>query len=65
MGVHDCHIYENTPSERILDGFGALVSGLKQKDENMDIYICQLVPNHKTDVLLQKRFTNLNEDIAK
>ena len=57
-------VNENTPAEKFLDSLGALVSKLKQKSENMNIYICQLVPNQKSD-LVQVKFNDLNENISK
>ncbi|KAK3889699.1 hypothetical protein Pcinc_006265 [Petrolisthes cinctipes] len=41
-GIHD--IIDESPSENILDNLGSLISDLKDKNYEMNIYVCQVVP---------------------
>lgn len=42
-GVND--IISETPSDKILDDLGSLISNLKEKLDDMKIYVCQVVPH--------------------
>lgn len=46
-GVND--IINETPSDKILDDLGSLISDLKEKYEAMNLYICQVVPHVSLD----------------
>lgn len=47
-GFHD--ILENITAATILDRLGTLVAELKQRNENMEIFVCQLVSTVKEDL---------------
>lgn len=55
---------ENNTPEETLDNLGALISELKQKNNNMEIYVSLLVPSPKSSVL-QGMISDHNEHIAK
>ena len=57
-------ILEDCEYPRVLDNLGALISELKIKNENMDIYISQLVPSLQSDTL-QAKINDLNEHLQK
>ena len=48
-GIHD--ILEGETSSNILDSIGTVITELKNKNENMEINICQLVPTLRVNEL--------------
>ena len=59
-GTHD--VLEGGSSINILDSLGSLVAQLKQINEDMVIYICQIGPTLKTDALGEK-LVHFNEQL--
>lgn len=66
-----CFIYcglsdllEETDNTTTLDNIGALLSELKYKNENMDVYISQLVPSLQSDTV-QAKINEFNDHITK
>ena len=59
-GIAD--ILENTNPSKILDSIGMLISDLKTKNPDMDIYICQLVPTLQSDEL-QAKINEFNDEL--
>lgn len=51
-GIQD--ILSGATPNSMIDGLGALVSSLKEKNENMEIFICELVPNLKEEEMQAK-----------
>lgn len=54
----------NTTDTDTINTLGALICELKNKKENMDAYVCQLVPSLQSDTL-QTKINDLNEQIRK
>lgn len=46
-GVND--ITNETPSDKFLDDFGSLTSDLKEKNGDIKVYVCQIVPHVRLD----------------
>lgn len=61
-GIND--ILDESPHENVLDNIGALVSELKEKNCNMKVYVCQIVP---PSVLLDSKenIESFNEHLLK
>lgn len=59
-GIFD--VLDNATPNKILDNLGTLVSELKEKNEDMEIYICQLVPTLNSDEL-QARINEYNDQL--
>ena len=57
-GLYD--ILDDTPPAQIIDNLGMLVSDLKEMNEDMDIYVCQLVPVLNSDNELQTKINVYN-----
>ena len=56
-------IREGNRTEDIFDGFGSLIACLKQRNENIDINICELAPA-VGDHMLDERINNFNIKLA-
>lgn len=61
-GIFD--LLEDTPVIEIINSLGALVCELKNRNENMDIFVCQLVPSVYNESM-QEKISNLNEEFRK
>ena len=58
-GLNDLTENENTSS--ILDDLGSLISELKNKNEEIDLYVCELAPSFNEDT--DDKITNFNEKL--
>ena len=57
-------IIEENSSAAILDNLGALISDMKEKNNTMNIYVCQVVP-YSTQKGIQERIEGFNDDLVK
>ncbi|KAK4294401.1 hypothetical protein Pmani_032972 [Petrolisthes manimaculis] len=67
----DCIIYcgtndtiEENSSAKILDNLGALISELKEKNNSINVYVCNVVP-YSTHEDIQERIEGFNNDVVK
>lgn len=61
-GIND--ILDESPHEIVLDNIGSLVSDLKERNCNMKIYVCQIVPPSVSQEMKDK-VESFNEHLLK
>lgn len=61
-GVHG--IIEGSTPENILDNLGSLISDLKEKNNKMKTYVCQVVPTPMSQDI-QAKIADYNEHLTK
>ena len=47
-------ILDGSPPDSVIENLGALVATLREKNENMEIFICELVPSYEGESLISK-----------
>ncbi|MPC38347.1 hypothetical protein E2C01_031853 [Portunus trituberculatus] len=57
-------VQKNSEHAATLDNLGALLSELKNISENINVYVCQLVPSLQSDTL-QSKISDYNENLIK